>query len=260
MTDWCEVSEETLSAFVDGELSPRQQRRLACHIADCAVCSQRLGRLYAMKSYMGSAEQYDTSVPAGLWTRVRMALDTVDRVARSLPQLAPRPVPAWRLPALVAVGVLLIIAALYTRQLVVMRPTTAELLAQAHHSAITVLPAHQGLGRYQAISTDATTNAWQPVRTALVRVDGGLGEQRVYQVGPAVLSYFSLPDRAFEPDTMLVLHQGRRLFYVGTTAELSVVAWRQPEGWGALVAHMYPDQLLPLAEMYVRSVHLHAGF
>lgn len=261
MTDWCRISEDTLSAFVDGELTLRQQRQLACHVAHCARCSQQLGALYAMKSYVHSVEQVDGAVPAGLWPRLRQALDTVDRVARSLPYLPPRPISAWRLPALVAVGVVLIISALYARQLLITRPTTPELLAVAHRSATAhLLPPDPGLGRYQTISTGTPRKPWQPIRSALVRVGGGLGHQQVYLAGPVALSYFSLPDQALGPDNLIAVYQTPRTFYVGTALQLSMVAWREPEGWGVLVADMYREQLLPLAELHARSATFSSGF
>ena len=261
MTDWCKISEETLSAFLDGELPRRQQRQLACHIVDCPVCSRRVGSLYALKNYVGYAEQVATSVPAGLWTHIREALDTVDRVARSLPHLGPRSVPAWRLPALVAVGVVLIVSALYTRQLLVTRPGTVDSLFQAHYSAVAqLLPTHVGMGRYEAISTGSQRKTWQPIRMGVVRISGALGKQQVYRMGWAALSYFSLPDRALQPDSMVVVQQNQELFYLGTSAQLSMVAWRQPDGWGILVADMYPEQLLPLAEAHAHTPHLSTGF
>lgn len=261
MTDWCPISEETLSAFIDGELSPRHRRRLACHIADCPICSRQLGSLYAMKSYVASPEQVTASFPAELGTRIRQALDTVDRVAHSLPHLGPRPVAAWRLPALVAVGVVLIVGALYSRQLLVTRPAPMEVLFQAHYQAVRQLvPTHLGLGRYEAVPTSAGERPWRPVKTALLRLNGGLGQQQVYRLGRAVLSQFSLPEQSFQPDAMFRLYQGRRLFYISAGANLSMVAWRQPDGWGILVADMYPEQLLPLADGFLHSPDFPSGF
>ena len=261
MTQWCRISTETLSAFVDRELAPRRCRRLACHVADCPSCSQRLGALYAMKSYVGSAEQAAAPLPAGLWRRLRDALDTVDRVAQSLPHLTPRPVPAWRLPTLAAMGVVLVLAALCVRQWAVMRPTTPELLAVAHRSSVArLLTTAAGADTYQPVSTHPGPTGWQPLGAAVVHIGNGFGQQQIYQVGPAILSYFSLPDRPFEPDEMIIVRQGPHILYVSTGAGLSMVGWREPGGWGVLVADSYADQLLPLAELRARAASFPPDF
>ncbi len=253
MTDSCQISEETLSAFIDGELPPRQRRQLAYHIADCPICSRRVGRLYAMKSYVASTEQVSGAFPARLGARIRQALDTVDQVARSIPHLGPRPTPAWRLPTLVTVGVLLIGAALYGRQLLMIRPGSTEVLFQAHYHAAAQLPSTPlGLGRYEAITTGAGASRWQPVKTTLLRIDGRLGQQQVYRAGQAVVSHFSLPEQSFTPEATRRVYQGPQLFYVHAGTELSMVAWRQPDGWEILVADMYPEQLLHVATVMAR--------
>jgi len=257
----CKVSEETLSAFVDGELSGRQRRWLACHIADCPLCSRRVGHLYAMKSYVAATEKVTSPIPARLWHRVRTALDTVDHVAQSLPRLSPRPAPAWRLPALVTVGILLIGLAIYSRHSLAPGPTPTDLLLDFHRTATAQLqPPQPNWGRYELIKAGSGQSADQLLGSGLIKVGGSFGQQQVYRHGLAAISHFSLPAQSFAPEAMISIDHGGRSFYIASSLELSIVAWRQPDGWRVLVADMYPEQLLPLAQMYADTPDLRLGF
>ena len=71
MYDRCSITPETLSAFVDGELPAKEQRRLAQHITTCQACSHQLGTMYALKVYVGCHDQQPASVPSRLWEAVR---------------------------------------------------------------------------------------------------------------------------------------------------------------------------------------------
>ena len=78
---------ERLGAFLDGEVSPDERRRIAAHLNECAACRRRLqelrGLAVALKAYR---------VPARLW---RSDAEFWQDLA---PQLHPRAMPAHRDP------------------------------------------------------------------------------------------------------------------------------------------------------------------
>ena len=251
MSDRCSITPETLSAFVDGELSAGEQRRLARHSATCESCSRQLGTMYALKAYVGCHDEQTEPVPARLWQRVRRGLDEVDAVAGKMVTIGPRPVPTRRLGALVAAGALLIVLAVGLRHAFTPPSWNWSHLAQAHKiAAARVLPGTTGLGRFGTTDDAMTEAVWQPAHSQAIRANRCSGRQELYTTKGTAFSYFTMPCNSLDVSTFTQVHdQGQRL-YLDTRGDLAMVAWRQGRGWGVLIGELYIEQLFALAKLY----------
>ncbi len=261
MYDRCSITPETLSAFVDGELPAREQRTLAQHITTCQACSHQLGTMYALKVYVGCHDQQPASVPSRLWEAVRRGLDEVDVVVKKIAPIGPRPVPAWRLGALVAAGVLLIVLAAGARRTFAPPSWNWSHLAQAHKiAAARVLPDMTGLGRFGTTDDAMTEVAWQPAHSQAIRADRCSGRQELYTTRGAAFSHFTIPCNSLDVSTLTQVHHAGQWLYLDTRGDLAMVAWRQGTGWGILVGDFYIEQLLALARLYAQPARLTPDF
>lgn len=70
-------SDETLSAFADGDLPPAEAARVRAHLASCAACTAAVGQLGALAA---AARQLDRpEPPPTLWLAVEGALEKHER-------------------------------------------------------------------------------------------------------------------------------------------------------------------------------------
>ncbi|HVY39755.1 MAG TPA: zf-HC2 domain-containing protein [Polyangia bacterium] len=70
-------SDETLSAFADGDLPPAEAARVRAHVASCAACTAAVGQLGALAA---AARQLDRpEPPPTLWLAVEGALEKHER-------------------------------------------------------------------------------------------------------------------------------------------------------------------------------------
>jgi anti-sigma factor RsiW len=92
----CDISDHKLTAFFDGELPRADQAGVAAHIAACGDCARNL---QAMQDLRKALRRAAPSVPAGLSSRIEMALE---EEKGGEPQVIPAPIPMptrWRWPA-----------------------------------------------------------------------------------------------------------------------------------------------------------------
>ena len=66
----CDYDFEVLSAFVDGELSRKEERTLRRHLQSCAACQQQVRSLAALKEAMARTAR-EQSLPRSLQAAVR---------------------------------------------------------------------------------------------------------------------------------------------------------------------------------------------
>ena len=157
--------DDKLAAFVDNEQqSEAERRQTASHILLCPGCAQEVGQMLAQKALTQRAAP--ERAPAGLWERVVDELDRVDGVARALHRL-----PEGRrslVPALVAVGVLLILCAIAVR-IVVLRPVPVpQQLMALHQQVLRTVGIYPGsAGGFQAVASTygapRISVAWQGI-------------------------------------------------------------------------------------------------
>jgi anti-sigma factor RsiW len=76
-TPACSQSTETLSAYVDGDLSPAEAQVVRAHIGDCPRCTLSMGELRAMVSAARTFERPEP--PPTLWAAVEGAMARHDR-------------------------------------------------------------------------------------------------------------------------------------------------------------------------------------
>lgn len=249
MTD-CPLEEDKLSAFVDGELPPRQQRTVARHLMDCSRCAAQAGQLLAVKSYLGVEPDEQVSLSRAFWQRLKQALDLVDRVAARASRPAVRRPRRTRLAALVAAGVALIAGAWGLRLVNLPPVLQPELLSQAHRSALgRVENSSMSPVAWSTTPTPSAGRTWLPQ----ARADQVLGEDAVthelYQVGSLTLSAFTLPEVDLDVGTLEPIQVGAENYYLGAYGPTGLVAWQEQGRWQALVAHTSPGHLLNLAEL-----------
>jgi len=261
VTEQCPVTSETLSAFVDCELSNEEQQKLAHHIVTCQWCSQRIGTIYSLKVLARGPASQPVAVPKGFWKRVRRRLDEIDAVARKVVSIGPRRAPTKRLAALAGIGVLLIIVAVGIRGALVPRSVGWMYLAKAHRAAMAQLIPPVVVRQHLAPSGPAVQTTWQPTQAQTVHLQMCRGRQVVYWRPGAVVSYFILPCDSLDVSGLdFIYQQGGLRFYLTTSGELSIIAWRQGSGWCALVGAAGTEQLLELARVYSKPGVLDPGF
>ncbi len=256
MGEQCPVTFEALSAFVDSELPSEQRGKLASHIVTCQWCSRQIGTIYSLKVLASGPDQQPARVPRGFWKRARQSLDEIDAVARKVVSIGPSRAPAWRLAALAATGVLMIILAVGIRGALVPRPVGWMYLARAHRTITTQLTPPTASGH----SGQIVQAGWQPTHAQAIYMQMCSGRQVVYQRPGALISYFSLPCINLDVSGLTSIYQGSLRFFLDTSNELSMVAWRQGSGWGILVGATGAEQLLELAGLYGKPGELGPGF
>jgi len=256
----CPVTSEALSAFVDGELPSEQRRELSRHIVTCPSCSRQLGTIYSLKVLAGGPDQQPARVPRGFWKRARRRLDEIDAVARKVVSLGPTRAPARRLAALAGTGVLMIMLAMGIRGALMPRTAKWMYLAKAHRTATAQLIAPAAVRQRPDRSGQATQVAWQPGHAQAIHTQMCSGRQVVYSRPGAVVSYFILPCDSLDVSGLDFTNQGGMRFYLTTSDDLSMFAWRQGPGWGILVGATDAEQLLELAGLYGKPGELGPGF
>lgn len=242
--------EEEISSLVDGELTGRRRRHVALHILQCPECSCLCGELLATRRSL-EVPELSAAAPAQLWSRVHAALDTVDSVGLALRQ----PVPfssRLRLPALAALGMLLICGALWVHHDALAPLENIDFLVQAHLQAGTA-SAYDGSRVGLRPEGAAAAREGPVVASRLLPFHGGLAQQMVWQVGPLTVSEFTLPPRALRAEDLQHVGGWGGPFYVGIRSGKSLVAWRAYDHWGALVSAIPPDQLLGFARFRAAS-------
>ena len=250
----CHREEENLSVFVDGELPTGQQRTLARHLLDCPECAARVGRLLAVKYYLGANAEEPKRLEPGFWGRLEQALDLVDAVAA---RAARRPAPAApvrRAWSLAGAGVFLILAAWVLRLATLPPPVQLEALARAHEGLVLqvaqgpIIPASWVPGH-----AERTGRTWLPQ----ARLDQALGttgiSHRLYSVSSLELSAFTLPSSGLPCKRMMPVQVDMEQFYMATGGATSLVAWRDGDGWQVLAGDTSPTQLLALARGFARA-------
>jgi len=243
-------NEEELTALVDGELSARRRRQAARHVMHCSECGRLCGQLLATRRVVEQPE-LDAVFPTGLWPRVRAALDRVDGIGVTLR----RPWPARqlvRLPALMAAGLVLILAAVWIRHLA-LTPNGVDLLLQAHNAATAVgVSAATEVG-YGAVGAGHDTQPWRVIGRRNLRLEGAPVEQVVYRVGHLPVSEFTLPARTFHPTEMTCFDSWPLRFYMAVHGNSCIVAWQVYDEWKLMVARTTPAHLLNLARTHTTA-------
>ncbi len=244
--------EEELSALVDGELTARRRRQVSAHVMYCSRCSSLCGQLLATRRAVEQPE-VEGNAPAGLWERIRSALDKVDTLSDAVHRTQPT-VRHTRLPVLVGAGLFLIVAALLINLTISTPLTGVQLLARAH-DANSNLPFYSPTEGYHAVGTGDDAQSWRLVRHVWIRLGKDFVEQTVYQVGYCPVSEFTgLPD-AFFPTRMIQANRWGYTFYLAVDdTNCCVVAWRNGTQWKALVARTTPRHLLQLAAIRAAAV------
>jgi hypothetical protein len=240
----CNGDEERLSGLVDGELPEREQRQLAAHALTCPECSRELGRLVATKRLMARSERA-SEPPPGFLEEMRRRLDEVDGMRQRVSFVPAR---ARRLVGIAAVGVILISGALMVSNYLLSPMETPAVLVQAHER-LSESPWGGGApgGAYSAVSVRPSEVPWRPVRRALLKLDGALVTQTIYQVGRCPVSLFEGPSswRPLEAATALVrLRNGLEVASVGDEC---LVSWEANGVRLVLVARTTPEDLVQLA-------------
>jgi len=247
MSDRCEGGDPRLAAWVDGEAPAEERRRVASHVVLCRECAAEVGHMLAAKTLLErGGESAKASPPPGLWQRVLAELDRADGAQTALTRsVSGQPA---RLPAIVAVGAVLIFAALLF-SFYVNRPAgvTDQFLA-AHAQALRAAGIVERLPT--ALQAVGTSVGYPPLVVrwrAIEKSNGAFAIHRVCTAGRLPVSLISVPAAAVPlTDMQRVIYSGREAF-VGTSAEGAVVVTIRQGMATILIANTRPEDLLPLA-------------
>lgn len=248
MSDRCEGQEPKLAAWVDGQAPKEERRRVASHVILCRECAAEAGHMLAAKTLLErGGELVRAEPPRGLWQRVLAELDRADGAQTALAR--PLGAQPTRLPAILAAGAALIIAALLV-SLYVNRPAgvTDQLLAahaQALHAAGLIGPVPTGT--WHAVGTSVGQPPLVVRWRAIEKLNGALAIHRVCTAGRLPVSVISVPAGAVPlSDMQRIIYRGREIF-LGTASEGSVVVTTRQGMATILMANTSPDELLPFA-------------
>lgn len=106
---WCGQINKQLSALVDGELEPADERRVRSHAEQCPRCAKELQQLRGVVQLARAIPE--EAVPAGLYQRTMMRLAYVDQVPEpAVPFRARVTPPLWFWPVMAgaAMGALVV--------------------------------------------------------------------------------------------------------------------------------------------------------
>jgi len=247
MSERCDGNDPRLAALVDGEMRGDDRRRMASHVLLCRECAAEVGHMVAEKVLLERGkEAARTGPPRELWRDITRELDRVDGVQTAL---AWRPsARASRLPALVAVGTVLILAALGL-SIYVNRPAnvTGQLLA-VHGQALDAagISLYSGPGM-RAVATSYEQPSFAVRWRAIERLNGAFAVHRVGLAGRLPVSVISAPADAVPTIGMeRVVVRGREMF-VGCAPQGTVVAVFRQGMATVLIANTTPEDLVPLA-------------
>ncbi len=94
----CDISDQKLTAFFDGELPRAEQSGVAAHIAACSDCAKNMQAMQDLRKVLRRAAP---PVPAGLASRIEMALEEEEKGGEPQSLSAPISMPSrWRWPAM----------------------------------------------------------------------------------------------------------------------------------------------------------------
>jgi len=242
----CNPDDKALSGLVDDDLPERERRRVAQHVLACPTCSRETGRLLAVKRLLARPE-LDAEPPLELWDETRRRLDEVDGLRARVSWVPPQ---ARRLVAIAAVGIIMVSSAVILKTAVLSSVSSPALLVQAHERLTEgAWAAGAPGGAYSAVSVTPSAISWRPVRRALLKLDGTLISQTVFQVGRCPVSLFEGPAE-WHPfshgDAAAKLPNGLE---VGTGGDTSLVSWEAGGVRWALVARTTPADLVELAQL-----------
>ncbi len=244
---------DKLAAFVDGEVeSEAERRQTASHILLCPGCAREVGEMLAQKALTHRPEP-EESAPADLWGRVVAELDRVDGVARAL-----RHAPSGRrslVPALVAVGAVLIVFAIALR-IAVLRPTPVpqQLMAAHQHVLRTVGMYPGGVGGFHAVASTyrapRISVAWQ----GLGRFGNSFAIHRLVVAGRLPVSVIAVPLSSVPLDQFDRRVADGRVRFVAQLPEGAVVVVPDQGMSYVLVARTTVDDLLALSPELISRV------
>ena len=254
----CPLSEEQLTAFVDGELPAQQARHLARHIMACPQCSRALGRLSAADALLqlptavgdeAASEEHVAALSPGFWQRLKGRLDDVDQVINATDGVS-RPRQRSGLMRLAVAGIAIILAAVITQQLVLhsMSGVQPARLVQMHtgfvHSS-TSSPARAG---HKQAAIRGGPSASAPGTPTMIDLDGtpALWSQHVVEGRPVSVLYTarnSVNLRNMQPITA-----NSKLYHLSQTPAGNVLVDSSGDIWHIVIADPYlaPQHMLTL--------------
>lgn len=137
----CNQVRHLLSAYLDRELRPEEERRVRLHLAECTCCEAAYQEEKAIKELLGSLPEVE--LPPGWWEKLDRRLEEADSALvqwRSrLQRFATLPSRWWRSVAVAAVVLLLVLPFIAQRRGVTVHPD-AEDLSVYHYTSGSGLP------------------------------------------------------------------------------------------------------------------------
>ncbi|MBD3292795.1 MAG: hypothetical protein GF393_07700, partial [Armatimonadia bacterium] len=167
----CEDVRESLSPFVDGELSETRRKIVSSHLLTCDECSELAGRLMAARGVV-QRDDPQAEAPAGFMARLQDRLDEVDGVEGVRKRIR-QPGRPRRITAIAAAGAIAVSVAIILSTAFFIGNDQALNLAQMHQQ-ITALPGPVPGGGFAMVSCDPARDRWRQSHQTLVTVDGTL--------------------------------------------------------------------------------------
>ena len=239
----CELLEEELSAFADGELDDETRATVAEHVAGCGLCAAELDDMRCIKSMVSRIRRTEVAAPESLAI-------FPDEQPAAVPQTSTA---FWRRP-LPGKAIALAAAAVFVGLLIGWRHTAGQYgyLARAndavvaHLSGATVALRDGGDGPNQRVGGGGGTSYL--LYSGPAQVGEQPVNQAVYVMGEFIVSQFIFNAGEFDDSQMSRMSVGNRDYRVAASREFSIVTCTSGTEQSVLVAACPAEELVKLAQ------------
>lgn len=230
----CGKMGEWVSAWLDGEVRGRRGRAAQRHLAACPHCQALRSHLLRLKEVLGRQVHLRVDLPLGLWSKVQLRLEQVDRLAAAR---APARIKRVLVPVFGAIVVVLALAGLGVfhrgavlspEALAAEFPKHGDLLSApgAGGAALATEQISRQVG-FKVFAPDLSPCGFRLMGCAVTEVAGLKGVSFVYRRGCEVVVISQLPAAPRLHGFSATTGRGGRPLYEATARGLKLVVWQE---------------------------------
>jgi hypothetical protein len=254
----CPLTDDELSAFLEGALPLDSARDIANHILSCDRCARALGHVAAAETVLklpaDSAPYPELSEE--FWPQLRARLDEVDRVMEAT-QVRETPDRRRHLPVIALSGIILILAAVLAHQLFMgsMSPVNPAELAYMHNRALAT-PRSADTGGEDNLATVEATDSGRFHGPHMIDLDGTPALSWHYLIGGRPVSVMFTTTDAVDTDQMQTIRVNGHPFHMLQTRAGTVLVDTSEDLWRVVVGRASPLEMVVL----LRSIPRYGAF
>lgn len=252
----CPLTDEELSAFLEGALGLETAREIANHILTCDRCARNLGHVAAAETVLSLPAESGPypELSEDFWPQLRRRLDEVDRLVEAT--TVKKTDRRRYLPLIAVAGIALILVSIVAHQSFMgsMSPVNPAELAYMHHRAMTT-PQTGGQDTGDIATVGATdTNSFHGPH--MVDLDGTPALSWHYLIGGRPVSVMFTTTEAVDTDAMHRIRVNGRVYYLLQTPTGNVLVDTSEDLWRVVVGQTTPLEMVVL----LQSIPRYAAF